>query len=219
MDKIGYTFKDPALLTLALTHRSVGAHNNERLEFLGDSLINCIIAGELYARFPDASEGQLTRMRAYLVCSEMMAKIAKELDLGKHLVLSSGEMRTGGHQRKSILADTIEAVIGAIYLDTGRDFSALRQVILTWYAERFENIIEDQKDPKTVLQEYLQARKLPLPIYAIVNISGEQHDQSFHVTCTVELLDEAVSGIGNSRRKAEQQAATLVLEKLYDREQ
>ncbi len=218
MDKIGYTFKDPELLTLALSHRSVGPRNNERLEFLGDSLINCIIAGELYTRFPECSEGQLTRMRAYLVCSEMMAVIAKELNLGKHLVLSPGEMRTGGHQRKSILADTIEAVIGAIYLDTGSDFTALREVVLAWYAERFENIIEDQKDPKTVLQEYLQARKLPLPVYEIIDISGEQHEQLFHVTCAVDLLDEPVAGVGNSRRKAEQQAANLALEKLYDRE-
>lgn len=218
MDKIGYTFKDPELLKLALSHRSVGPKNNERLEFLGDSLINCIIAGELYARFPEASEGQLTRMRAYLVCSEMMAVIAKELELGEHLVLSPGEMRTGGHQRKSILADTIEAIIGAIYLDTGNDFAALRKVILTWYVERFENIIEDQKDPKTVLQEYLQARKLPLPVYEIVTITGEQHEQRFHVTCAVELLDEPIVGVGNSRRNAEQQAANQALEKLYDRE-
>lgn len=215
MDKLGYTFKDRSLLDLALSHRSVGAMNNERLEFLGDSLINCIIAGELFMRFPDASEGQLTRMRAQLVCEDMLVKIAKELQIGEHVVLGAGELRSGGHQRKSILADSLEAIIGAIFLDAQGDCHTIRNCILSWYEGKFDNIKQDHKDAKTVLQEYLQAKKLPLPIYEVVSVTGEHHEQTFHIQCIVDLLSEPVVGVGNSRRKAEQSAAAEVLVRLY----
>lgn len=211
---LGYSFKDPTLLELALSHRSKGAMNNERLEFLGDSLINTVIAEELFMRFPQATEGQLTRMRAQLVCAEMLVKLAKDLNLGDHIVLGAGEIRSGGHQRKSILADSLEAIIGAIYLDSGNDFVCVRQVLLGYYQDKFSNLQQDQKDPKTVLQESMQARKLPLPIYEVVSISGEHHEQTFNVQCSISLLPDPVFGTGTSRRKAEQAAAAAILEQL-----
>lgn len=214
-ENIGYKFNDPSLLELALSHRSVGAVNNERLEFLGDSLINCIIAGELFMRFPDASEGQLTRMRAQLVCSDMMVKIAKELDIGEHVVLGAGELRSGGHQRKSILADSLEAIIGAIFLDAQGDCHTIRNCILAWYEGKFDQIKQDHKDAKTVLQEYMQAKKLALPVYEVISVTGEHHEQTFHVHCIVDALSDPVAGTGNSRRKAEQNAAAEALVRLY----
>lgn len=222
MQSLGYTYTDLAFLELALTHRSVGAHNNERLEFLGDSVINFIIADELYAKFPKASEGQLTRMRAQLVCAEMLTEIAKKLELGKCIILGSGERRSGGHQRSSILADTLEAIVGSIYLDCGMQLPLVKTTILEWYKDHM-HMFDDQtaignKDPKTVLQELMQSKKLELPCYTVVRIEGEQHDQTFYVECTVALLPEATTGVGNSRRKAEQMAAEQVLEKLqYDK--
>lgn len=215
MDNLGYVFKDKSFLELALSHRSVGAINNERLEFLGDALINCIIASELFAQFPDATEGQLTRMRAQLVCADMMVNLAKKLNIGDYVVLGSGELRSGGHQRKSILADSLEAIIGAIYLDSGNDFATVRRIILTWYEGMFANIERDQKDAKTVLQEYLQAKKMSLPRYEVTSVTGEQHEQTFHVHCTIDLLPEPVAGIGISRRKAEQNAAAEALARLH----
>lgn len=215
---LGYTFADQSLLKLALSHRSVGARNNERLEFMGDSIINFIITDELFQRYPDASEGQLTRMRAQLVCAEMLTKIAKELSLGEYVVLGSGERRSGGHQRSSILADALEAIIGAIYLDAARDISVMKITILEWYKNHF-HIFDDKstqgnKDPKTVLQELLQSKKLDLPCYEVVRIEGEQHEQIFYVECSVSLLDKPTVGTGNSRRKAEQMAAEQILEKI-----
>jgi len=215
---LGYTFNASSLLELALTHRSFGGHNNERLEFLGDSILNCIMAIELVERYAKASEGQLTRMRAQLVCEDMLSVVAKELNLGKFVILGAGEQRSGGHQRSSILADSLEAIIGAIYIDSGSDFAVVKATVINWYVNKFDifDDIKEQghKDPKTVLQELLQAKKLELPDYQVVKIEGEQHDQTFYVRCTVALLADPVEGVGNSRRRAEQMAAEKVLAQL-----
>ncbi len=219
---LGYTFNNLALLELALTHRSLRASNNERLEFLGDSILNTVVAFELYRRFPKASEGQLTRMRAHLICAERLTEIAKTCHLGDHIILGTGELRSGGHQRASILADAVEAIIGAIYLDSNSqvtaDLSIVQQVILGWYEEKFvqfnDKTAQNSKDPKTVLQEFLQAQKLSLPEYAITRVEGEKHEQVFYVQCKTVLSKDSVIGIGNNRRKAEQMAAQLMLEKL-----
>jgi ribonuclease-3 len=216
MQALGYTFKDAALLELALSHRSLGNNNNERLEFLGDSILNFIIAAELFTRFSKASEGQLTRMRAHFICAEMLTEIARSFDLGNYIILGAGEQRSGGHQRASILADGIEAIIGAIYLDSGADYNIVRDVVINWFVGKFEAFndkkLQNYKDPKTVIQELLQSKKLPLPIYEVTKIEGERHDQTFYVQCKVVLLADPVAGVGNSRRKAEQRAAELVLE-------
>ncbi|MCE8020009.1 ribonuclease III [Halomonas sp. MCCC 1A11036] len=209
--RIGYTFRDIALLELAMTHRSFGGQNNERLEFLGDSIVNFVIAEALYARFPQAREGQLSRLRARLVRGQTLAELAREMSFGECLRLGSGEMKSGGHRRDSILADAVEAVLGAIYLDAGMDVARAR--VLAWYAERLESIdLQDtQKDPKTRLQEFLQSRQSPLPRYEVVSVEGEAHDQTFTVECHIELLDSHTLGTGSSRRHAEQQAAELAL--------
>lgn len=218
MQNLGYVFKDETLLILALTHRSTSATNNERLEFLGDSILNFIIAMELYRRFANATEGQLTRMRAHFICEDMLVIIARDCNLGKYVILGSGEARAGGHQRGSILADALEAIIGAIYLDAGQDLNVLQQIVLQWYQGKFEVFndkkLQNHKDPKTVLQELLQAKKLILPEYTIIKIEGEQHEQTFYVECAVVLLDKPTVGMGNSRRKAEQMAAEEVLKNL-----
>lgn len=215
---LGYTFSDLKLLELALAHRSVGAINNERLEFLGDAILNFIIGAELFKRFPKASEGQLTRMRAHFICAQMLTDIARHLEVGKYIILGAGEMRSGGHQRASILADALEAIIGAIYLDAANDIKLVENVVLNWYSGKFEQFndkkLQNHKDPKTVLQELLQAKKLKLPEYEVKQIEGEQHDQTFYVECKIELLPEVVIGVGNNRRKAEQMAAQQILEKL-----
>jgi ribonuclease-3 len=215
---IGYNFADPALLRLALTHRSVGAHNNERLEFLGDSIVNFVIAAKLFDLFQTASEGQLTRMRAQLVCAEMLTTIAKELKLGDFIILGSGEQRSGGHHRASILADGLEALIGAIYLDSGFNINVVQETVLHWFKDKFHIFdskdSQGHKDPKTILQELLQAQKLDLPSYEVTRVEGEPHNQTFYVQCHVALLTEALVGIGNSRRKAEQMAAEQALEKI-----
>lgn len=216
MQDIGYTFKDLALLQLALSHRSLGNNNNERLEFLGDSILNFIVAAELFNRFCKASEGQLTRMRAHFICADMLTDIARTFELGSYIILGAGEQRSGGHQRASILADGLEAIIGAIYLDSESDFNTVRNVVLNWFTGKFELFndkeLQNYKDSKTVLQELLQSKKLPLPIYEVTKIEGERHDQTFYVQCKVVLLTEPAAGVGNSRRKAEQMAAELVLE-------
>ncbi|MWJ26752.1 ribonuclease III [Halomonas sediminis] len=205
--RIGYTFSDDALLELAMTHRSFGGRNNERLEFLGDSIVNFVIAEALYQRFPQAREGQLSRLRARLVKGQTLAELAREMSFGECLRLGSGEMKSGGHRRESILADAVEAIIGAIYLDAGMD--SVRERVLAWYAERLENIsLQDtQKDPKTRLQEFLQSRQAGLPRYDVVLVKGEAHAQMFTVECYIDLLDEHTTGKGPSRRHAEQQAA------------
>jgi len=209
--RIGHVFSDITLLELAMTHRSFGGQNNERLEFLGDSIVNFVIAEALYERFPQAREGQLSRLRARLVRGQTLAELAREMSFGECLRLGSGEMKSGGHRRDSILADAVEAVLGAIYLDAGMDVARAR--VLAWYAERLESIdLQDtQKDPKTRLQEFLQSRQSPLPRYDVVSVEGEAHDQTFTVECHVELLATHTLGTGSSRRHAEQQAAELAL--------
>ncbi|NLC21712.1 MAG: ribonuclease III [Halomonadaceae bacterium] len=212
--RIGHTFDNMALLELAMTHRSFGGQNNERLEFLGDSIVNFVIAEALFERFPQAREGQLSRLRARLVRGQTLAELAREMEFGECLRLGSGEMKSGGHRRDSILADAVEAVLGAIYLDAGMDIARAR--VLAWYAERLEsiNLQDTQKDPKTRLQEFLQSRQSLLPRYEVVSVEGEAHDQTFTVECHVELLAAHTLGTGSSRRHAEQQAAELAIRQL-----
>lgn len=208
---IGHEFNDISLLELAMTHRSYGGRNNERLEFLGDSIVNFVIAEALFERFPQAREGQLSRLRARLVKGQTLAELAREMSFGECLRLGSGEMKSGGHRRESILADAVEAVIGAIYLDAGMD--TVRERVLAWYAQRLGSIsLEDtQKDPKTRLQEFLQSRQVGLPRYEVVTVKGEAHAQTFTVECHIELLKQYTTGKGPSRRHAEQQAAAEAL--------
>lgn len=212
--RIGYTFQDSDLLLLALTHRSFGNQNNERLEFLGDSLVNMIIAEYLYHHFERAREGQLSRLRARMVKGVTLAEIGREFELGQYLRLGSGEKKSGGFRRDSILADAVESIIGAIYLDSG--FETCRKQVLEWFDRRLERLdIQDtQKDPKTRLQEYLQSRQFPLPQYEVISVDGEAHAQTFHVSCALPSLDRKTSGVGSSRRIAEQQAAREALKQL-----
>ena len=214
MHKVGYEFKDSSLCELALTHRSCGKRNNERLEFLGDSILNFVIAEDLYARFPQAREGELSRLRAGQVKGETLAEIARELNFGDYLRLGSGELKSGGFRRDSILADSVEAVIGAVYLDS--DMETARALVLGWYKERLEkiNLKKSQKDSKTRLQEFLQSRRQPLPNYELVKVEGEAHEQTFYILCHVEMLPKATKGKGSSRREAEQEAARAAIELL-----
>ncbi|MET0014510.1 MAG: ribonuclease III [Sedimenticola sp.] len=211
---INYRFNDHRLAELALTHRSAGSENNERLEFLGDAILGFIIADELYHRFPDADEGQLSRLRARLVKGESLAEISRSLELGAYMNLGAGELRSGGHSRSSILADALEALFGAIYLDQG--YETARRVILELFDQKLASLTSDsqQKDPKTRLQEFLQARKLDLPTYSITNVVGEQHNQTFTVKCDIPDLEIDAEGTGGSRRKAEQDAAKHLLEQI-----
>jgi ribonuclease-3 len=211
---LGYTFKDKALLALALTHRSADSQHNERLEFLGDSILSFVIADDLYHRFPRINEGDMSRMRATLVKGNTLAELGREFYLGDYLKLGPGELKSGGFRRDSILADAVEAVIGAIYLDS--DIESIRRIILCWYQERLTSIQPgiSQKDPKTRLQEFLQGRRKPLPAYTVTNIKGEAHNQLFTVSCEVAGIGKPVIGKGTSRRKAEQAAAELALEQL-----
>ncbi len=212
--KIGHTFVDGDLLKRAITHRSAGSRHNERLEFLGDSILSLVIAEALYHRFPDVSEGDMSRMRATLVREKTLAELAREFDLGEYLILGPGELKSGGFRRESILADTVEALIGAIFLDVG--IEQIRTLLLQWYASRLDEIRPgaDQKDPKTRLQELLQGKRKPLPSYAVVKVKGEAHNQEFTVQCEIEGVDVTVVGVGSSRRKAEQAAAEKALEQL-----
>lgn len=209
---VGYQFKDPRLLDIAVTHRSAGSGNNERLEFLGDAVLGQVVAEWLYRSFPESDEGQLSRLRASLVKREALAGIARELALGDFLRLGSGELKSGGFRRDSILADALEAVFGAVLVDGG--FEACRDCIHRLYAQRFENIsvVDELKDPKTRLQEYLQSRQLALPEYEMVRVTGKAHNQFFDVECRVAALDLVCMGQGSSRRKAEQAAAVRMLE-------
>jgi ribonuclease-3 len=213
---LGYQFRDPALLTLALTHCSAGGHNNERLEFLGDSIVNHIIAEALYQRFPDAREGEMSRMRASLVRGETLAEVAIELQLGDYLLLGSGERKSGGHRRGSILADAFEAVVGAILLDS--DAKECRRCVLAWFAPRLQqlSVSTTDKDAKTRLQEYLQGHNYPLPEYDLLSVHGDDHAQQFHVACRLRKPNLVAEGEGGSRRKAEQDAATSALKRLSD---
>lgn len=211
---IGYAFADSSLLQTALTHRSHSSPHNERLEFIGDSVLNCAIALELYRRFPDFAEGEMSRLRANLVRQETLHQIADDLSLGDALRLGEGELKSGGHRRPSILADAVEAIIGAVHLDSG--FEAATALVVRLYETRLAAIVPGQqiKDPKTRLQEYLQARRLALPKYVLMDTSGEAHAQNFRVACEIAPLKLFTEGSGQSRRAAEQMAAERALENL-----
>lgn len=211
---LGHTFTRPDLLQTALTHRSHGAGHNERLEFLGDSVLNCVIANALYLREPDLPEGDLSRLRANLVCQETLHQLALSLKIGEVLLLGEGELRSGGNQRPSILADTLEALIGAIFLDAG--FDAAAATINRLYAPIFEQLKPGvvTKDPKTRLQEWLQGRKKPLPRYQLLEATGAAHDQRFSVICEIDNPPLRTTGAGTSRRTAEQAAADNALKAL-----
>ena len=216
---IDYQFQQVNLLELALTHRSYnGSQNNERLEFLGDSILNFVIGEALFQKFPQAREGQLSRLRASLVKGVTLTKVAKQLELGPCLNLGPGEMKSGGHRRDSILADAVEAIIGAVYLDAGMDQA--KRLILNWFEQRLDGItLEDTtKDNKTRLQELLQARKFGLPDYDIVDVSGKSHAQKFVVSCNVPELSLSATAEGQSRRQAEQIAAGKILAELEGEE-
>lgn len=216
---LGYSFADASLLRQALTHRSAGSSNNERLEFLGDAILGSVIAGELYHRYPTAREGMLSRLRSTLVRRESLARIAHGLQLGDYLQLGAGERRSGGHARDSILSDALEAVFGAIYLDSG--FAAVRDCILALFDERLQSVSRAAtlKDSKTRLQEYLQAQHKPLPVYTVTHVSGEAHNQFFRVACSVAGFEVGPSeGQGGSRRLAEQDAAEKMLAWLQEAE-
>jgi ribonuclease-3 len=205
--KLDYTFRQPDLLRQALTHRSFGTPHNERMEFVGDAVLNCVVGAVLYERFPALPEGDLSRVRAGLVNGDTLARVARQLGLGPEIRLGEGELKNGGAARSSILADALEALFGAVYLDGG--FDAARNVIVTCYA----NVLRDVdpgalgKDPKTSLQEWLQARRWPVPEYVVTATSGEPHEQRFIVECRIPRLTIVASGEGSSRRAAEQAAA------------
>lgn len=211
---INYRFNHPELLDLALSHRSVGKDNNERLEFLGDSIVNFVIAHALFEKENGATEGDLSRMRASLVKGDTLAEIAKEFKLGDYLKLGQGELKSGGHKRSSILAGALESLIGAIYLDS--NFETCRSTVLAWFEDRLKRTETAQivKDPKTELQEYLQALKIAVPDYKMVNTTGAAHKQTFYVECVVEELGKTVREQGLSRRKAEQNAAQAMMKEL-----
>ncbi|XBC41480.1 MAG: ribonuclease III [Buchnera aphidicola (Nurudea yanoniella)] len=211
---LGYTFSKKKLLIQALTHRSANSKHNERLEFLGDSILSFVIANALYHYFPNVNEGGMSRMRATLVRGNTLAKIAYEFNLGNYLQLGQGELKSGGFKRESILANTIEAIIGSIFLDS--NLHTVEKLILKWYKNRLEKISPEdtQKDPKTRLQEYLQSRHLPLPSYLVEQVYGEAHNQLFTIYCEISGINEKSIGIGSSRRKAEQEAAQNALIKL-----
>ena len=203
-----HDFSDKQLLTLALTHSSAAKENNERLEFLGDSLVNFIVGEALFKKFPQAQEGQLSRMRASLVKGETLAKLAQTLNLSDLMIIGPGEKRG----RNSILADTLEALVGAVYLDS--NFETCRQCVLRWYGDTLSSITLEQQhvDAKTQLQELLQARRLALPLYTVIEQKGEVHNQIFTVECRVEALNETTQAQGSNRRQAEQAAAAIMIE-------
>ncbi|WP_070988201.1 ribonuclease III [Halofilum ochraceum] len=211
---LGHDFSEPDLLREALTHRSAGAANNERLEFLGDALLNSIIAIELYRLRPASPEGELSRLRAALVRGETLAGIAREMGLGEALVMGEGERKSGGHRRASILADAFEALVGAMFLDS--DFETVRARVLALFASRLTDLpnADELKDPKTRLQEYLQSRRYSPPAYEVIEVTGADHAQQFTVRCRIEALDCERQATARSRRKAEQQAALTCLEAL-----
>ncbi len=214
VDRIGHAFADQDLLARALTHRSAGAPHNERLEFLGDSVVNLMVAEALFQRWPKADEGALTRARAELVREAALATIARTLQLGERLTMGPGEMKSGGHRRDSILADALEAVVAAVYLDAG--FEACRAVVLPWFEESLAALPvgRPEKDAKTRLQEWLQARQRPLPLYELVSESGDDHAKVFQARCSIQEPVLVAEGEGTSRRNAEQAAAAALLDKL-----
>ncbi len=209
---IGHDFADPLLLKRALTHRSYHSDHNERLEFLGDAVLNCIIASELYAAFPTWAEGELSRLRASLVNQSSLVEIAESLEISKHIKLGDGELKSGGASRPSILADTVEALIGATYLDGG--FDAAADLVGRLFMDKLSRVdsIQPGKDAKTSLQELMQANKYALPNYQLLKIDGEAHQQTFRVRCSLDAIDVHTVGSGASRRAAEQESATTALE-------
>jgi ribonuclease-3 len=211
---IGYRFRNVELLRQALTHRSHGAQHNERLEFLGDSILNCVIAIVLFERFRSLREGDLSRLRASLVRQEALHRLANAIGLGDHLLLGEGELKSGGFRRPSILADAVEAIVGAVFLDSG--FTEVQAVIGRLYAPLLAEIDPSNaaKDAKTALQEWLQSRKHPLPVYVLRATRGEAHAQEFEVACRIDGLDVVCTGCGANRRAAEQDAARCALERL-----
>lgn len=211
---IAYDFKNKSLLAQALTHRSHSGENNERLEFLGDGVLNCVIAHELYQRYPKLPEGDLSRLRAHLVKEPTLGEIARQLKLGDALQLGEGELKTGGWRRQSVLADAMEAIIGAVFIDGG--FAAAESLVARLYASLLEGLDPKAigKDPKSLLQEYLQGKRVDLPEYVVTSIEGEAHCQTFHVSCHIPKLNIKTEGEGTSRRAAEQQAAQLAYEAL-----
>lgn len=214
-DAIGHRFARPELLAQALRHRSAGMPHNERLEFLGDALVDLIVAEALYSRWPQADEGALTRARAELVRESSLATIARTLDLGPRLTLGPGEMKSGGHRRDSILADAVEAIVAAIHLDAG--FDACRAIVLPWFEPAMAALPPPNKvgkDAKTRLQEWLQGRQRPLPVYALVAEEGDEHARTFRVSCTLAQPELTTEGEGTSRRAAEQVAAEAALARL-----
>ena len=208
--RIGYQFSDFSLLKQALTHRSALGLHNERLEFLGDSILSFVISTDLYARFPKVDEGDLSRMRATLVCGKMLSEVGREFVLSDCLILGPGELKSGGFRRDSIIADGVEAIIGAVFLDSNID--TVNKLVLSWFDSRLNTIKPgiSQKDPKTRLQEHLQSRKQALPVYEVLDVKGEAHNQQFTMSCEIEGMDK-VQGKGTSRRKAEQIAAEAML--------
>jgi ribonuclease III len=213
-ERLQYQFSDKELLSLALSHRSCGSRNNERLEFLGDSILGVTVTDFLYHQFPQAREGDLSRMRSHIVRAESLAQVAKNLELGPELSLGPGEMKSGGQRRDSILGDTVEALIGAVYLDSGIDKA--RRCIGIWFAELLDAASDVQpiKDAKTTLQEWLQQRSKPVPEYELVNTGGEAHSRLFTVSCKIDAVDKTVSATASSRRKAEQLVAEQLLAEL-----
>ena len=205
--RLDYTFRRPELLRQALTHRSFGTPHNERMEFVGDAVLNCVVGTVLYERFPQLPEGDLSRVRAGLVNGDTLARVARQLGLGPEIRLGEGEMKNGGAERSSILADALEALFGAVYLDGG--FDAARNVIVTCYSSVLRDVDPGAlgKDPKTSLQEWLQARRWPVPEYVVTATSGEPHEQWFTVECRIPRLTIVASGEGSNRRAAEQAAA------------
>jgi ribonuclease-3 len=210
-DSLDYQFNDTRLLELSLTHRSAPGHNNERLEFLGDAVLDFVVSEVLFRSQPMAPEGDLSKLRASLVSDASLALLAADLGVGEHLVLGSGERKSGGHRRESILADALEAIFGAVYLDAG--FDASKAVIERAFGERLQVFpdVEELRDPKTRLQEWLQARQRRLPDYELVKVSGEAHRQKFEVHCSIADSDVITTGTGTTRRNAEQEAAESML--------
>jgi ribonuclease-3 len=213
-ERLQYQFRDPELLSLALSHRSCGSRNNERLEFLGDSILGVRVTDFLYQQFPQAREGDLSRMRSQIVRAESLAQVAKDLQLGPELSLGPGEMKSGGHRRDSILGDTVEALIGAVYLDKGMEMA--KECILLWFRSFIESALKVKpgKDPKTALQEWLQKRGEPLPDYQLVETGGEAHSRLFTVSCKLDVVKDEMSATASSRRRAEQMVAEQLLTQL-----
>jgi len=211
--RIGYQFNDESLVEEALSHRSHGSPNYERLEYLGDSLLNFVIADQLHAQFQELDEGSLSRLRASLVRGSTLASIARENELGEFLRMGTGELRSGGFNRESTLADLVESIIGAVFRDA--DYSTARELILRLFEQRLQNTtpVDELKDPKTRLQELLQGRGLDRPVYTVVKAEGKSHELAFTVTCQISSHNVTISSVASSRRKAEQGAAAEILDR------